>query len=169
MTCIGNGGVGQYEEEGDTRYMSADLLLPGPKDLTKVYIPIYLYIATHALNTHTGFLLKPIGLHGALGCMTCREPDPCESSDALFPIPHHHPTTEPLPPSISASMPQCDLFSLGITVYELILGRPLPPNGPEWTAIRQGQLGVPENELTMLLALLMAVRSSNYIHRAEFP
>lgn len=36
VTCIGNGGVGQYEEEGDTRYMSADLLLPGPKDLTKV-------------------------------------------------------------------------------------------------------------------------------------
>jgi hypothetical protein len=79
--------------------------------------------------------------------------------DALITVPHHHPTTEPLL-CLSISVPQCDLFSLGITVYELILGRPLPPNGPEWTAIRQGQLGVPENELTMLLALLMAVRFS---------
>jgi wee1-like protein kinase len=33
-----------------------------------------------------------------------------------------------------------DVFSLGATLYEICLGRPLPTNGPEWQAIRAGVL-----------------------------
>lgn len=33
-----------------------------------------------------------------------------------------------------------DIFSLGATIYEICLGRPLPLNGPEWQNIRHGQL-----------------------------
>ncbi|CAB9506502.1 associated tyrosine- and threonine-specific cdc2-inhibitory kinase [Seminavis robusta] len=33
-----------------------------------------------------------------------------------------------------------DIFSLGATLYEICLRRPLPTNGAEWQAIRQGQL-----------------------------
>ena len=33
-----------------------------------------------------------------------------------------------------------DIFSLGATLYEISLGRPLPMNGSEWQAIRAGRL-----------------------------
>lgn len=33
-----------------------------------------------------------------------------------------------------------DIFSLGATMYEICLGRPLPSDGPEWQAIRAGHL-----------------------------
>jgi serine/threonine protein kinase len=33
-----------------------------------------------------------------------------------------------------------DIFSLGATMYEICLGKPLPSDGPEWQAIRAGQL-----------------------------
>lgn len=33
-----------------------------------------------------------------------------------------------------------DIFSLGATLYEISLGRPLPMNGEEWQAIRAGSL-----------------------------
>jgi len=33
---------------------------------------------------------------------------------------------------------KCDIFSLGATTYELILATPLPANGPEWHALRDG-------------------------------
>ena len=33
-----------------------------------------------------------------------------------------------------------DIFSLGATMYEICLGRPLPADGPEWQAIRAGSL-----------------------------
>jgi serine/threonine protein kinase len=33
-----------------------------------------------------------------------------------------------------------DIFSLGASLYEMALGRPLPANGHEWHAIRNGQL-----------------------------
>lgn len=36
VAFIGNGSESLSADEGDTRYMSADLLLTGPKDLTKV-------------------------------------------------------------------------------------------------------------------------------------
>ncbi len=38
---------------------------------------------------------------------------------------------------------QCDVFSLGITLYEIISGRPLPPNGDEWHSLRSGKAGMP--------------------------
>lgn len=53
---------------------------------------------------------------------------------------------------------QCDIFSLGITVYELVLGEPLPANGPEWQAIRHGHLRLPpQKDLAVLLTKMMAV------------
>jgi wee1-like protein kinase len=33
-----------------------------------------------------------------------------------------------------------DIFSLGATMYEICLGRPLPMSGPEWQEMRAGQL-----------------------------
>lgn len=38
---------------------------------------------------------------------------------------------------------QCDVFSLGITLYEIISGRPLPPNGEEWHSLRSGKACMP--------------------------
>lgn len=35
---------------------------------------------------------------------------------------------------------QSDIFSLGATMYELCLGRPLPMDGQEWQDIRAGSL-----------------------------
>lgn len=47
-------------------------------------------------------------------------------------------------PSVRPSIPiQCDVFSLGITLYEIISGRPLPPNGEEWHSLRSGKAGMP--------------------------
>lgn len=39
-------------------------------------------------------------------------------------------------------LPLCDIFSLGATMYEVCLGRPLPTDGDEWHAIRRGELQV---------------------------
>jgi len=39
-----------------------------------------------------------------------------------------------------ADLTKSDIFSLGATVYEICLGRPLPMNGPEWQDIRAGSL-----------------------------
>ena len=39
-------------------------------------------------------------------------------------------------------LPLCDIFSLGATMYEVCLGRPLPTGGDEWHAIRRGELQV---------------------------
>lgn len=35
---------------------------------------------------------------------------------------------------------KCDVFSLGATMYEICLGRPLPPSGDQWHSIRSGSL-----------------------------
>jgi len=35
---------------------------------------------------------------------------------------------------------KADIFSLGLTIYEMACGGPLPKNGEEWHAIRQGRL-----------------------------
>lgn len=44
---------------------------------------------------------------------------------------------------IQSNPMQCDVFSLGITLYEIISGRPLPPNGEEWHSLRSGKVGMP--------------------------
>ena len=38
---------------------------------------------------------------------------------------------------------RCDIFSLGATMYEICLGRPLPANGREWREMRGGKLESP--------------------------
>eukprot|EP00903_Cladosiphon_okamuranus_P017299 g15940.t1 len=42
-----------------------------------------------------------------------------------------------------SNLTKCDVFSLGITMYEIISGRPLPPNGEEWHSLRSGKAGMP--------------------------
>ena len=68
-----------------------------------------------------------------------------------------------LPPcaGVCRRAPQCDIFSLGATAYEICLGRPLPPNGPEWVALRQGVLAplppggqLPDHLLQLLRRML---------------
>lgn len=39
-----------------------------------------------------------------------------------------------------SDLTKSDIFSLGATIYEICLGRPLPLNGPEWHDIRSGRL-----------------------------
>ena len=34
---------------------------------------------------------------------------------------------------------KCDMFSLGLSLYELCCGTPLPGDGPEWQALRKGE------------------------------
>mmetsp|Transcript_51326 Transcript_51326/g.77961 ORF Transcript_51326/g.77961 Transcript_51326/m.77961 type:complete len:718 (+) Transcript_51326:343-2496(+) len=52
-----------------------------------------------------------------------------------------------------------DIFSLGITLYELCLGgRGLPSNGPEWQALRSGNVKQPHdipNEMFRIMQLMM--------------
>jgi serine/threonine protein kinase len=38
------------------------------------------------------------------------------------------------------NLTKSDIFSLGATMYEIGLGRPLPMNGPEWQTMRAGHL-----------------------------
>jgi len=38
---------------------------------------------------------------------------------------------------------KCDIFSLGITLYETCIGRPLPLCGEEWQDLRNGKLSKP--------------------------
>lgn len=39
-----------------------------------------------------------------------------------------------------SQLPKADIFALGLTIYEAARGEPLPLNGDEWHAIRNGQL-----------------------------
>lgn len=58
------------------------------------------------------------------------------------------------------SLCQCDVFSLGITLYEIISGRPLPPNGEEWHSLRSGKVGMPmgmPEDLSQTLHAMMHV------------
>ena len=52
-----------------------------------------------------------------------------------------------------------DIFSLGATMYEICLNRPLPDNGNEWQDIRHGKLLPMPNtthELQMIVREMMA-------------
>ena len=58
----------------------------------------------------------------------------------------------------STDLTKSDIFSLGITMYELCLGRPLPMNGDEWQDLRAGRLAaLPETsrELVNLIQQMM--------------
>ena len=39
--------------------------------------------------------------------------------------------------------PPADVFSTGITFYEIARGEPLPKNGPEWSKLREDQIQFP--------------------------
>ena len=84
-------------EEGDSRYMSKDLLDSGPKDLTKV-------IQIQA-KPFLPFLLR-------------------SSNPSCF----------------AFNFPQCDIFSLGVTMYEICSGQRLPSCGQDWQDLRSGKL-----------------------------
>lgn len=43
-----------------------------------------------------------------------------------------------------SNLPMADIYSLGATVLEIALGRPLPGSGPEWQQIRDGHLPMGE-------------------------
>lgn len=59
---------------------------------------------------------------------------------------------------------KCDVFSLGITLYEIISGRPLPPNGDEWHRLRSGRVNMPMGlpaDLSQTLGEMMQVMMSS--------
>ena len=51
---------------------------------------------------------------------------------------------------------KCDIFSLGVTMYEVCSGRPLPSCGQEWQDLRNGKLPapLPRTTLPCLAAML---------------
>ena len=92
-------------EEGDSRYMSRDLLDFTPKDLTKVSEqPMCSVFFARMIQQHAHNHLQ---LH-----------------------------TNPCP----AHTIQCDIFSLGATMYEVCFRRSLPTCGQEWQDLRNGKL-----------------------------
>ncbi|KAG7350322.1 protein kinase domain containing protein [Nitzschia inconspicua] len=66
-----------------------------------------------------------------------------------------------------ADLTKSDIFSLGITMYELCMGgsKPLPSNGPEWQALRSG--GVPRlsNTPDELHQIMLAMMHPSYQER----
>jgi wee1-like protein kinase len=48
--------------------------------------------------------------------------------------------------SADRDLTKCDIFSLGCTVYEVLLGEELPVNGSDWIAMREGKLRIGEIE-----------------------
>jgi len=58
-----------------------------------------------------------------------------------------------------SDLTKSDIFSLGVTMYEICLGRPLPMNGPEWQDIRHGRLIMPlpntPHELSTIVRQMM--------------
>lgn len=57
-------------------------------------------------------------------------------------------------------LPKADVFALGLTIYEAARGEPLPLNGEEWHAIRNGELEpLPGYSLEMQLLLKQMVQT----------
>lgn len=55
-----------------------------------------------------------------------------------------------------SDLTKSDIFSLGATLYEICLHRPLPMNGPEWQDIRSGRLMHPLPNTSADLALIIS-------------
>lgn len=47
-----------------------------------------------------------------------------------------------------ADLTKCDIFSLGVTGYEIVTNLPTPLNGPQWHALRNGSYSLQSNNLT---------------------
>lgn len=58
-----------------------------------------------------------------------------------------------------SQLPKADVFALGLTIYEAARGEPLPLNGDEWHAIRNGELApLPGYSLELQLLLKQMVQ-----------
>lgn len=58
-----------------------------------------------------------------------------------------------------SQLPKADVFALGLTIYEAVRGEPLPLNGDEWHAIRNGELApLPGYSLELQLLLKQMVQ-----------
>jgi serine/threonine protein kinase len=55
-----------------------------------------------------------------------------------------------------SDLTKSDVFSLGATLYEICLHRPLPMNGPEWQDIRSGRLVNPMPNTSLDLSHLIS-------------
>jgi len=55
----------------------------------------------------------------------------------------------------SSDLTKSDIFSLGATMYELCLGRPLPMNGQEWQDIRAGRFSPLPSSIDIEMALII--------------
>jgi wee1-like protein kinase len=66
-----------------------------------------------------------------------------------------------------ADLTKSDIFSLGITMYELCLGRSkaLPSNGPEWQSLRSGHIIPPLNTPDDLLQIIKNMMNPTYQER----
>lgn len=56
---------------------------------------------------------------------------------------------------------KADIFSLGATIYEMMIGKTLPCNGEEWHMIRQGKLEENEVFSDNLRILIKSLLSDN--------
>jgi len=66
-----------------------------------------------------------------------------------------------------ADLTKSDIFSLGITLYEVCLGstKVLPSNGPEWQSLRSESITAPSNTPDDLLQIIKKMMSSAYRER----
>merc|ERR1712216_371591 len=66
-----------------------------------------------------------------------------------------------------ADLTKSDIFSLGITMYELCLGqsKTLPSNGLEWQSLRSGCLSSPPNNPDDLIQIIKKMMNPNYQER----
>jgi len=63
-----------------------------------------------------------------------------------------------------------DIFSMGMTMYEICLGRNLPSDGPEWQSIRDGKLSPMPNVSIGMKRVICEMTKPNFMERpsAEF-
>ncbi len=103
-------------EEGDSRYMSKDLLDSSPKDVTKV---------SERASINISFLSHPVSIR-------------------IYTHLVH----------IEFMCRQCDIFSLGATMYEVCSRQPLPSCGQDWQDLRNGKVPLLPGTMPSLNAII---------------